>query len=125
MNPRMVVLFLTAWLALPAGAAALNQTLTPAEAADHLGEQATVCGKVATARYAVASRGKPTFLNLDSPYPKSIFMVVIWGSEREKFGTPEITFRDRTICVTGRISSYRGEPQIVVTEPKQITIRAK
>jgi hypothetical protein len=120
----MVALLLTAWLVLP-GAAALDQTLTPAEAADHLGEQATVCGKVATARYAAASRGKPTFLNLDAPYPKSIFMVVIWGNDREKFGAPEIAFRDRNICVTGRISSYRGEPQIVVTEPKQITIRPK
>ena len=121
----MVALFLTAWLALPAGAAALDQTLTATQAADHLGEQATVCGKVATARYAAAARGKPTFLNLDAPYPKAIFTVVIWGEDREKFGAPEIKFRDRIICVSGRISSYRGEPQIVVTDPRQVTTKPK
>jgi hypothetical protein len=43
--------------------------LTAAEAKDHIGERATVCGRVASTRYAVTSRGKPTFLNLDKPYP--------------------------------------------------------
>jgi hypothetical protein len=44
-----------------------SKKLTTAEAKDHVGEQATVCGKVASARYAATSRGKPTFLNLDKP----------------------------------------------------------
>jgi hypothetical protein len=43
--------------------------LTTAEAKEHIGEQATVCGKVASARYAATTRGKPTFLDLDKPYP--------------------------------------------------------
>jgi hypothetical protein len=43
--------------------------LTAADAKDHIGEQATVCGKVASSRYAATTRGKPTFLNLDKPYP--------------------------------------------------------
>jgi hypothetical protein len=42
--------------------------LTAVEAKDQIGEQATVCGKVAGTRYAVTTRRKPTFLNLDKPY---------------------------------------------------------
>ncbi|MFZ0805936.1 MAG: hypothetical protein WAN03_07120 [Candidatus Sulfotelmatobacter sp.] len=57
-------------LVLLAVAPALSQkTLTASEAKDHIGEQATVCGKVVSTGYAENSRGKPTFLNLDKPYP--------------------------------------------------------
>jgi len=47
--------------------------ISPAEAAKHIGEKATVCGVVASARYASRSKGQPTFLNLDKPYPNQIF----------------------------------------------------
>jgi len=45
-----------------ATAIGLAKKLTAAEAKDHIGEQATVCGKVASTRYAATTRGKPTFL---------------------------------------------------------------
>jgi hypothetical protein len=81
--------------------------LTAIEAKGHIGEQATVCGKVASARYAAATRGKPTFLNLDKPYPNQVFTVVIWGENREKFVTPEEKYRDKQVCVSGKITEYR------------------
>jgi hypothetical protein len=34
------------------------------------------------------------FLNLDQPYPREVFTVLIWGSDRAKFGTPEVDNRD-------------------------------
>jgi len=94
--------------------------LTAAEAKDHIGDQATVCGKVASTRYAATTRGKPTFLNLDKPYPSQAFTVLIWGENREKFGTPEEKYRDKQICVTGKITEYRGAPEIVVSDPQSI-----
>ena len=42
----------------------------------------TVCGIVASAHYAASSKGQPTFVNLDKPYPNQIFTVLIWGSDR-------------------------------------------
>lgn len=78
-------------------------TITPAEAKNHVGETSTVCCKVASARYAVSSRGKPTFLNLGQPYPNQVFTVVIWEDDRPKFGRPEIEFENKQVCVTGRI----------------------
>jgi hypothetical protein len=98
-----------------------SKKLTTAEAKNHIGEQATVCGRVASGRYAATTRGKPTFLDLDKPYPGQLFTVLIWGENRAKFGTPEETYRNKNICVTGRIESYRGEPEIIASDPAQLS----
>ena len=105
---------------------ALGQTkqLTAGEAKTHLGEQATVCGTVASARYAAASRGKPTFLNFDKPFPNEVFTVVIWGENRANFGTPEKDYQGKAVCVTGTITEYRGVPQILVSTAGQLTLSA-
>jgi hypothetical protein len=95
--------------------------LTTAEAKNHIGEQATVCGKVASGRYAASTRGKPTFLDLDKPYPAQLFTVLIWGENRAKFGAPEETYRNKNVCVTGRIQDYRGEPEIIASDPAQLS----
>jgi len=95
-------------------------TITATEAKNHIGENATVCGVVASARYADRSKGQPTFLNLDKPYPDAIFTILIWGDDRAKFGTPEATYRDKRVCASGVISEYRGQPEIVAREAKQI-----
>ena len=113
--PVVVVL----WAAL-----GLAQTsISAAEAKNHIGERATVCGEVAGVHYAARSRGNPTFINLDKPYPNQIFTVLIWGSDRPKFGDPEEAYRSKHICVTGKMSDYKGVPEIVAYEPSQINVR--
>jgi len=52
-------------------------SLSSEEAANHVGETATICGVVASANYAATSRARPTFLNLDKPYPDQIPAAVI------------------------------------------------
>jgi hypothetical protein len=112
---RLLLATVVIWL-VPALAA---NKLTPAEAKQHIGETATVCGVVASGRYSWA-RGKPTFLDIDKAYPQQIVTVVIWGENRAKFGAPERDLRDKRVCVTGRIEQYPGKPEIVASEPKQI-----
>jgi hypothetical protein len=107
-------------LALSFYTAAQNKKITAPEAKDHIGEIETVCGKVASTHFASSSKGQPTFLNLDEPYPKEIFTILIWGSDRGKFGVPESKYRNARVCVNGKITSYRGTPEIVATEPSQI-----
>ena len=59
------------WI-MAAATHAFGQTpLSAKEAKDHVGEQAKVCGVVASAHFAYRSKGSPTFLNLDEPYPQS------------------------------------------------------
>ncbi len=97
--------------------------MNPIDAHKYIGMEKTVCGTVASATYALQTKGRPTFLNLDQPYPRQIFTVVIWGSDRNKFkDPPEAFFKGKRICVTGIIKDYRGKPEIIVRSPDQIII---
>jgi hypothetical protein len=102
---------------------AQSKKITAVEAKDHVGDRMTVCGKVASTHYAKSSRGEPTFLNLDEPYPREIFAILIWGSDRGKFGTPENEYEGLQVCVIGKITTYRGVPEIVANERGQIEIQ--
>jgi hypothetical protein len=102
--------------AFSAGAADLH----PEDAVRHVGETATVCGVVASAKFEANARSKPTILDLGKAYPHAVFTAVIYGDNRSKFGTPETLLRGKRICVTGQISDYRGKPEIVLTDPSQL-----
>jgi hypothetical protein len=78
---------------------------------------------IASTRYAATTRGKPTFPDLDKPYPNQIFTALVWGENREKFGTPEEKYRDKQVCVTGKIAEYRGAAEIVVSDPHSIKLQ--
>jgi hypothetical protein len=105
---------------------ALAQKRLPAgEAKNHIGEVATVCGEVASTHYAPSTKGQPTFLNLDKPYPNPVFTILIWGSNRSKFGTPENDYKVKRICATGKITEYRGGPEIVADNPGQIKLDSR
>ncbi len=98
--------------------------IRPEDASKYVGEVITVCGYVVSTKYASKSKGQPTFLNLDKPYPDQIFIVVIWGNDRHLFNRPpEKKYKGKNICVTGQIIIYRGIPEIIVEDPSQIIIR--
>jgi len=101
----------------PAAQAAM---LTIEDAAKHVGEEATVCGEVAAAKYAAQVRGGPTFIDFGKPYPNTTFTALIFGTDRPKFGTPEKTLLGKQICVTGKIRLYEGKPEIIISDPKQL-----
>ena len=78
---------------------AQENSITANDAAKHAGEVQTVCGMVASSKFASQSKKQPTFINLDQPYPNQIFTIVIWGSDRsnplhsrrsEKVPIPEV-----------------------------------
>jgi DNA/RNA endonuclease YhcR with UshA esterase domain len=123
MRPLRVPVLLCVFAIISLSVPAQTKTIAAAEAKNHIGESATVCGKVVSSRYADRSKGAPTFLNLDEPFPKQIFTIVVWGDNRPKFGEPENKYTDKRICVTGKITSYRGSPEIVATDPKDIEIQ--
>jgi hypothetical protein len=104
-------------LALSADAADLH----PEDAKRHIGETATVCGVVASAMFEANVQDQPTLLDLGEPSPHAIFTAAIYGDNRSKFGTPEPSLRGKRICVTGPISDYQGKPEIVLTDPSQLT----
>jgi hypothetical protein len=120
-----IILFF-AFLICASVSIAQQEYINPIDAHKYIGMEKTVCGTVASANYAIRTKGRPTFLNLDQPYPNQIFTVVIWGSDRNKFkNPPETFFRGKTICVTGIIEDYRGKPEIIVRGPDQITFKSQ
>ncbi len=101
-----------------------DETITPYQAANFIGQQRTVCGTVASADFAAESKEQPTFINLDKPCPSQVFTVTILGSDRGKFEKPpEALYSGKEICVTGMIQSYKGGPEIIVKEPSQIKVK--
>jgi|ERR1041385_2456601 hypothetical protein len=100
---------------------AVAAELNPEDASKHIGETATVCGVVASARFLSATRSKPTLLNLGKPYPDKVFTATIFGDDRVKFGTPEKTLLNKRICVSGAIKEFRGVPEIILSDPHQLT----
>jgi hypothetical protein len=103
------------------GGVAHAACLKPDEAPSHLGEDARVCGLVASGAY---TRSQTTFLNFDKPYPNHPFFAVIFRRDRERFveefGPPE-KLQGKDVCVTGKIQPYQGKPEIILNDPKQLT----
>lgn len=88
-----------------------------------VGRVATIKGRVAGTFYASSSNGSPTFLNVGVDHPnRRRLTVVIWGSDRSRFGRPEVRYRGRTICARGVIETYQGIPQIKASSPGQIKV---
>ena len=95
------------------------QTLTAAQAKLHENENSTVCGTVASERTATTSRGVPTFINLDSAYPKQVFTILVWGEDRNNVG--QLPRTGSRVCATGLITDYHGVPEIVVKSKGQLS----
>ncbi|WP_207427978.1 hypothetical protein [Pedobacter sp. SYSU D00535] len=116
----MKKLLLIAFLALSLPSFS-QKKISSAEAANHVGDSVLICEKVYGGRFLEAA--EITFLNMGAQYPYQLFAVVIKGEDRAKFAfKPEAEFQDKTICVSGKVQLHRGKPQLIVVDPKQITV---
>jgi len=81
----------------------------------HIGDSVTVCGNVSGVRFLETAKNTPTFINLGQAFPNHTLTIVIWSDVRKQFETaPEVLFKDKEVCVTGRIELFREKPQIVL-----------
>jgi hypothetical protein len=94
-------------------------TITASQAKAHEGENATVCGTVASEHTAMRSRGEPTFIDLGSAYPNQVFTILVWGDDRANVGA--LPRKGAHACATGLIKDYRGVPEIVVRSGEQVS----
>jgi hypothetical protein len=88
-------------------------------AAAHVGEEASVTGKViAVAR----SRAGTVYLNFGDRFPAHTFSGVILGRDQEKVGDVK-QFEGKEIAITGKITlASDKKPQIVIRLPEQIAL---
>src|SRR6478609_7953063 len=87
-------------------------TIKLEDAATHVGDSVKTCGKVAGIRFMEGSKGQPTLINMGAAYPNQLLTVVIWEDLRKQFDkAPEELFKDKDICIVGKIELYRDKPQ--------------
>ena len=98
------------------------QSISANDAASHIGEKVTVCGKVFGGRYF--DKNDKTLLNVGAVYPDNPLTIVIEGADRKKFSfKPEDKFLNKEVCVTGEVKEFKGKAEIQVTEVSQIVIK--
>jgi hypothetical protein len=111
---------LLALVALPAAAADAPVARIPAsEAAQHVGETATVFGVLNGYRYNGVKR--PTYWNIDGRYPDNLFTAVIPANHVREFPNAKPLI-GRVLAITGTIELYNGKPQIVLTDMAQVQV---
>ena len=100
--------------------------IPPADAKNHIGETATVCGKVVdnkVAKYGLSGRGKLVVFDIDQPEPNPVFSFMTFGT---KEGGPQEAidaYKDKDVCITGPITKPPSGPaSIFVIDRTAVTV---
>lgn len=93
--------------------------ITPDMAANYIGKEVRVCGKV----YGVSELANINFINMGAAYPNAPFTVVIFSADKANMKTKLSKYDRKEICVTGVIEEYKGKPQIKVKAETQIELK--
>jgi hypothetical protein len=121
----LIFLVLTAFLGsqlLTSVSRAQERSITPGDAANHVGEVQTVCGEVGQ---IIIENLRPVLIKLYQQINTKNFTIVIYPSDKAKFTNPPLySYLGKMICVKGMIQTYHNQPEIVVHDPSQITIGA-
>ncbi|NQU97519.1 MAG: hypothetical protein HQ548_07740 [Chloroflexi bacterium] len=96
-------------------------TYAYAEAVEHVGERATVCGDV----HDVAQReGDATYLTFGKTYPNQVFAVIVEEEDRSAFPADlGNAYNGKAVCASGVIEVKGRSGQITVRTGNQITLQ--
>lgn len=83
----------------------------------HIGEYASVRGTIID---AYTSKSGTVFLDFCKSYKGCPFSGVIFAGDVKKFGDLS-RYAGQTVTLTGKISSYQNQAEIVLSDPKQIS----
>lgn len=90
------------------------------DAKAHIGETVTITDKVYGGKLLSSNM---TLFDIGGRYPNELLTVMIPPADRSKFsGQPEVDWKDKTVTVTGKVIDYRGKPEIVINDPKALTV---
>ena len=84
------------------------------QAGDYIGQIVTVHIDRAYCSYRPDVKGSPTFCN-DAPYPIHDFTMLVWGQDWSDYD-------GRCICVYGKVTPYKGKPQIVLGSRSDVSV---
>ncbi|NOT50031.1 MAG: hypothetical protein HOP10_01990 [Chitinophagaceae bacterium] len=114
---KFTLAVITAFLCITAQA---QKEIRIEDITSHVGDSVTVCAKVYGGIYL--DRSNLTLLNVGGAYPNAPLTLVI--RQREKFKeAPETFYKDKEVCITGKIVLYKEKPQIELYEERQIAVK--
>ncbi|TWI83268.1 hypothetical protein IQ13_1376 [Lacibacter cauensis] len=106
------------------GTAYAQQTISLEEVSKHIGDSVKVCGVVRGGRFLEQAKNSPTLLNIGAAFPNQQLTVVIWGDVRKQFEqAPEELFKDKEVCIVGKVELYKEKPQIVLKRKEQLLLK--
>ncbi|MBL4650572.1 MAG: DNA/RNA non-specific endonuclease [Aureispira sp.] len=95
-----------------------KNTLNSLEADLFMNKKACVCGMVVSTR---KTNGGSIFFNFDAKFPNHTFSGSVWASNIKHFSyDPETEFLGKKICITGKITDYKGKPTMTVEHGKKV-----
>lgn len=97
----------------PVSAGVIDYTETP----KHVGEYASVRGILVK---AYTSKSSTVFLDFCESYKTCPFTGVIFADDAKKFGDLP-RYEGSTVTLTGKISSYEGKAEIILSSPNQLS----
>jgi DNA/RNA endonuclease YhcR with UshA esterase domain len=95
------------------------ETISPKEAAHHVGAEMTVEGVVS--QVSTTDSGT-TFINFGGRFPNHVFYAVIFRKDSDRF-TGIQTLQGRAVAISGIVELYKSKPQIILRSPDQIELR--
>ena len=87
------------------------------DASKFYGREMIVTGRVAQ----VSIRPGIIFLNMDKPYPKSPFTLVIFPAATNQFGNLK-AFKGKVVEAQGKIINYHNRPEMVLEKANQLRV---
>ena len=120
---KLSIAFIVAGLLSGPARAQQEDIVRAHQAIEHAGEYAMVCGVIASARYNRESKGAPTYLNFDKPYPDQDFSAIIFGKNRKNFSPDPETLAGYKACVYGKVKIYKGKAQIELVKADQLSVK--
>jgi len=106
-------------LLLLAPAPAFAAPISYAQAGSHIGETVAVEGVV---KEVFTTRGGTIFLDMGAPYPNNAFVGVIFRDYASEMGDVS-GLTGKTVDLSGKITLYRGKPQIILKSRNQLRVR--
>jgi DNA/RNA endonuclease YhcR with UshA esterase domain len=94
-----------------------EKTITALEAGDNVGKVVIVKGFVAE----VHKTENVEYLNFVEKFPNNPFSGVIFKDQFDEFGDINI-YSNKEVELTGRISTFKGKPQIILDSKSQIKV---
>ena len=117
---KIICLLLSTFISL----AAVAQTeIKMEEINKHVGDSVKVCTKIYGGIYLDRSKETLTLINAGGAYPTNPLTLVISPELRKEYETaPEEFYKEKEVCIFGKVELYKEKPQIKIWSKTQIVL---